>query len=327
VETTICHEIRQTGHPVIIDHVALDESFRNHHTPAMYGFQSYISVPIIRKDGTFFGTLCAIDPQPHVLETPEITGMFTLFADLISFHLNAIGQWQDSEAQLIEERKIAALRDQFIAILGHDLLNPVGATLNAAQLLLRMNDDERVKKMAAIIQNSSQRMKALIENILDFARGRMGEGITLVLKPDDQLDKALNHVITELTLIWPVITIDAHIDLQGIVYCDSKRIAQLFSNLLGNALTHGKKDAPVKITATNYDGEFILTVANKGSKIPEATMERLFQPFSRGEVKPGQQGLGLGLYISSEIAKAHGGNLEVSSTDEETIFTLQIPSN
>jgi len=241
--------------------------------------------------------------------------------------LQSIEQLQVSEAKLLEERKTAELRDQFIAILGHDLLNPVGATLNAAQLLLRMNEDERVKKMASIIQNSSYRMKGLIENILDFARGRLGEGITLVLKPDDQLDEALNHVITELNIIWPVITIDSQINLQGIVYCDSKRIAQLFSNLLGNALTHGKKDAPVTVTAANNNGEFILTVANRGNKIPGAAMERLFQPFSRGEIKPGQQGLGLGLYISSEIAKAHGGKLEVSSTDEETIFTLHIPSS
>src|ERR1700744_3361162 len=71
VETTICHEIRQSGDPVIIDHVALNPAFANHHTPAMYGFQSYISVPILRRDGTFFGTLCAIDPNPHRLETPE----------------------------------------------------------------------------------------------------------------------------------------------------------------------------------------------------------------------------------------------------------------
>jgi len=327
VETTICHEIRQSGNPVIIDHVALDESFRKHHTPAMYGFQSYISVPIIRKDGTFFGTLCAIDPQPHKLETPEVTGMFTLFADLISFHLQGIEQLQASEGKLAEERKTAELRDQFIAILGHDLLNPVGATLNAAQLLLRIPGDERVARMAAIIQNSSYRMKGLIENILDFARGRMGEGITLVLKADEQLRVTLSHVITELRIIWPDAKIEVQMNLDSPVYCDNKRIAQLFSNLLANALTHGKKDAPVKVTALISDREFILTVTNNGKKIPEAAMSRLFQPFSRGEVKPGQQGLGLGLYISSEIAAAHGGSLSVNSTDEETSFTLRIPAN
>jgi PAS domain S-box-containing protein len=89
LETTICNEIRQSGQEVIIDHVAEDAAFFNHHTPAMYGFQSYISVPIIRKDGSFFGTLCAIDPKPANLHTSAITGMFRLFANLIATHLSA----------------------------------------------------------------------------------------------------------------------------------------------------------------------------------------------------------------------------------------------
>lgn len=327
VETTICHEIRQSGEPVIIDHVALNPAFANHHTPAMYGFQSYISVPIMRRDGTFFGTLCAIDPNPHRLETPEIAGMFTLFADLISFHLNAIEQVQTAEKSLAEERQIAELRDQFIAILGHDLLNPVGAILNAAQLLLRIPADERVTRVAGIIQNSSYRIKGLIENILDFARGRMGEGIVLNRKHDNELAIALNLVITELRLIRPDRIIEAEINLDGAIYCDSRRIAQLFSNLLGNALTHGQDDAPVKVGAINTNQEFVLTVTNSGDKIPDIAMEKLFHPFSRGDVKPGQQGLGLGLYISSEIATAHGGELAVHSTDKQTSFTLRMPAN
>jgi signal transduction histidine kinase len=326
VETTICHEIRQSGEAVVIDQVSLNPAFARHHTPAMYGFESYISVPIIRKDGTFFGTLCAIDPKPAKLNTIEITGMFTLFADLISFHLNAIEQLQATEKKLLEEREIAELRDQFIAILGHDLLNPVGATLNAAQLLLRMPADGRVTKMARIIQDSSYRMKGLIENILDFARGRMGEGIMLDAKYDESLGAALQHVITELRIIWPNITIEADIEITGAVYCDSRRIAQLFSNLLGNAITHGEKDAPIKVEARNNSGEFILAITNSGSKIPDAAMERLFHPFSRGDVREGQQGLGLGLYISSEIAAAHGGHLSADSSDEQTSFTLRLPA-
>jgi transcriptional regulator with XRE-family HTH domain len=91
LETTICHEIRQSGEGVIIDHVDEDKIFCNHHTPAMYGFQSYISIPIIRQDGTFFGTLCAIDPQPHKLNNVQTIEMFKLFAELISFHLNPVG--------------------------------------------------------------------------------------------------------------------------------------------------------------------------------------------------------------------------------------------
>ena len=80
VETTICNEIRQTREPVIIDHVSVDPDFAGHPTPALYGFQSYISMPIIRADGSFFGTLCAIDPRPVLLRTPQTIAMFKLFA-------------------------------------------------------------------------------------------------------------------------------------------------------------------------------------------------------------------------------------------------------
>ena len=92
LETTICHEIRQNGKAVIIDEVKKDEMFCNHHTPAMYGFQSYISVPIILQDGSFFGTLCAVDPKPAKLNNPETINLFKLFTELISFHLDVMGQ-------------------------------------------------------------------------------------------------------------------------------------------------------------------------------------------------------------------------------------------
>jgi signal transduction histidine kinase len=102
VETTLCHEIRQTGSPIVIDEVAGDAVYAQHHTPALYGFQSYISMPIRLPDGSFFGTLCAIDPRPHLLNTPEITGTFALFADLLGFHI-------DAHRRLLASRKLTAL--------------------------------------------------------------------------------------------------------------------------------------------------------------------------------------------------------------------------
>ncbi|QEM11245.1 GAF domain-containing sensor histidine kinase [Mucilaginibacter rubeus] len=326
LETTICHEIRQTQEAVIIDHVEKDERFRAHHTPLMYGFQSYISMPIIRKDGTFFGTLCAIDPNPARLDTPEVTNMFKLYADLISFHLQATEKLALTEEKLLEERKTAELREQFIAILGHDLRNPVTAVSNVGQLMMRMPLDDRLKRLATILQDSSLRMKGLIDNLLDFARGRLGDGITLALSPNEHLEKTLRHIISELLLAAPEREIITDFNITETVFCDGTRVAQLFSNLLSNALTHGQKDAPVKVAAGKIDNKFILSVTNPGDQIPFAAMERLFQPFSRGEVKQGQQGLGLGLYISSEIAKAHGGTIAVTSTPEETCFTFQFPA-
>ena len=104
VETTICSEIRESGEVVVIDHVAKDQAFCRHPTPAMYGFQSYISVPIVRSDGSFFGTLCSIDPRPARLNTPETVGMFKLFAELIAFHLDAQERLRLSETALLDER-------------------------------------------------------------------------------------------------------------------------------------------------------------------------------------------------------------------------------
>jgi GAF domain-containing protein len=135
LETTICHEIRQSGQAVVIDHVAEDETYCQHHTPAMYGFQSYISMPIVLSDGSFWGTLCAIDPRPARLNNPESIGMFKLFAELIGFHLNASERLATSEASLLDERRTSELREQFIAVLGHDLRNPLASIDAGAKML------------------------------------------------------------------------------------------------------------------------------------------------------------------------------------------------
>ncbi|WP_344851925.1 GAF domain-containing sensor histidine kinase [Pedobacter jeongneungensis] len=325
LETTICNEIRQHKKPVVIDHVAEDPEFANHHTPLLYGFQSYISVPITLKNGNFFGTLCAIDPKPAQLKNTTVIGTFTMFADLIAFHLDALEQIAITELELKKQQEVAVLREQFIAILGHDLRNPLNAISSSAQLLSRLNLDERGIRIAKIVKDSSFRMNGLIENMLDFASGRLGEGITISRTPDEDLEKLLIQVVDELKTIWPSRNIEVKFNFDHPVNADGKRLAQLFSNLLANALNYSPADSTVEITAFSTGEEFNLCVANKGKQIPAAAMERLFQPFSRGEVEPSQKGLGLGLYIASEIANAHDGTLDVSSTPEKTCFTLHIP--
>lgn len=326
LETTICNEIREHQNAVVIDHVAESEKFAHHHTPLLYGFQSYISVPITLKNGEFFGTLCAIDPSPHKVDTPQTIGMFTMFADLIAFHLDALDQVNKSEKRLQEELVIAQLREQFIAILGHDLRNPLNAISNSSQLLARLDQEERVQRLVDVIKNSSFRMNGLIENMLDFASGRLGGGITITRTPDEDLEKVLTQVIEEMKVVYPNRAIKMTFNFDYPVNADGKRIAQLLSNLLGNALSYSANDSVVEISAGSNEAEFNLCVANSGKQIPDATIERLFQPFSRGEVEPNKQGLGLGLYIASEIANAHGGKLNVSSNSEKTCFTLSIPT-
>lgn len=326
VETTLCHEVRQKKESIFIDYVETDPEYFCHSTPLKYGFQSYVSVPIILKDGSFFGTLCAIDPKPAKVKTPEIIGMFTLFADLISFHLEAVEKLKFSETELAEEKRNSELRDQFIAILGHDLRNPLATTRMSADILSLVSTNPEVLEQAEIIKSTSYRMNGLIENILDFARGKLGEGIQVNIKSDvTGLKKSLVQVVKEIQTVSPQREIDLQFDLTEPFSCDANRVAQLFSNLLSNADTHGAKDSPIKVEAITTKEEFFLSVFNKGEPVPASAKKHLFLPFYRENIKPEKKGLGLGLFIASEIARAHEGSLEVISTIDETCFTFRMP--
>jgi two-component sensor histidine kinase len=132
VDTTICHEIRQDPQPVIIEDVAVDERYRGHPTPAMYGFKSYISFPIILSDGVFFGTLCAIDPEPRRLKTPETLGTFKLFSELIAFHIESARKLAESQ-RLLEERREADRRQR---VLQRELAHRMKNTLAMVQAVV-----------------------------------------------------------------------------------------------------------------------------------------------------------------------------------------------
>ena len=339
VETTICSEIRDSGQAVVIDHVSDDKTFCIHPTPKMYGFESYISVPIVLKNGRFFGTLCAIDPKPRMLNTPAIVEMFKLFAELIALQLDLSEQLAASradlsvsradlavtEASLFDERATSELREQFIAVLGHDLRNPLASIGAGVRLLLKDKPAEKSSEILALMQASVLRMSALIDNVLDFARGRLGGGISLQRNADQPLGPVLKQIASELQSAYPDRQINMAIELSENINCDRSRVGQLFSNLLGNALVHGSVDGPITVRATTRSGVLELAVTNPGKPISEAAREKLFTPFYRGKVRKSLQGLGLGLYIASEIAKAHDGTLDLTSGEIETRFAFRMP--
>jgi sigma-B regulation protein RsbU (phosphoserine phosphatase) len=167
----------------------------------------------------------------------------------------------------------------------------------------------------------------LIDNVLDFARGRLGGGVAIVRNSDEPLEPVFRQVIGELQASWPERVIETHFEIQDPFDCDRGRLAQLLSNILGNALSYGEPDEPVRVFAKTDSAGFELSVSNAGEPIPAVALQRMFQPFARGAVRSDQQGLGLGLYIASEIARAHDGTLTVASTDATTIFTFRMPRN
>ncbi|WP_050808270.1 sensor histidine kinase [Asticcacaulis biprosthecium] len=227
---------------------------------------------------------------------------------------------------LSAERKASALREQFIAVLGHDLRNPLSAIISGMDIMALSPMDERQVMVARLVQSSASRMSALIDDVLDFARGRLGDGMSLTCEPV-YLGPALVQVIDELRSSHAKRQILADIKLPERVDCDPGRLSQLLSNLVANALVHGSETGPISIRARCDKKGLNLSVANSGDPIPQAAIARLFQPFTRDEIRPSQQGLGLGLYIASEIARAHGGQLEARSDQNETRFTFRMPLN
>ena len=322
VETTICDGIRASARSVVIDDATVDPVFCGHPTPAMYGFKSYISVPILRGDGAVWGTLCALDPEPARLKTPQVAGMFELFSQLIAFHLDAQERLRASESALLDATQTSRLREQFIAVLGHDLRNPLQTLKMGAAVLGKA--PERAGAMLPLMQKSIGRMSELIDNLMDFARGRLGSGLVL-RRTEEDLAGELRQVVDEMAAAWPERAVVYQADLSVSVSCDRARIAQLLSNLLGNAMKYGDPDQPVRVTAHSDANSFELSVANGGRPIPAEVKSRLFEPYFRGSAPTTQEGLGLGLYIVSEIARAHGGTVDVASDAGETRFTFRMP--
>lgn len=229
-----------------------------------------------------------------------------------------------AEAAIMSERADSELREQFIAVLGHDLRNPLASISSGTHMLEKENLSDRGKKVIALMNGSVVRATALIDNVLDFARGRLGGGITLALSAGEPLEPVLRQVVSELRSVSPGREIAAHYAIEEPVTCDHVRIGQLLSNVLGNALTHGAKDQPIKINATTSLGELVIAVSNGGAPIAPAALEKLFQPFFRGHDRV-RQGLGLGLHIASEIARAHGGTLFARSDESATTFVFTMP--
>lgn len=164
VETTICNEIRGHGDAVTIDEVNTDPNFRSHPTPALYGFQSYISVPITLADGSFFGTLCSIDPRPHAVNTVNVLGMYRLFAQLIAHEVELHRQLQAMESEN------AALKAVFRAGLGHDMKNTLAAMQAGTRLLGRTPLNDRAQMIVREMEASAERLSKQIADAMNAER-------------------------------------------------------------------------------------------------------------------------------------------------------------
>lgn len=323
LETTLCNEIRQHHTPVVIDDVPASAQYNGHPTPARYGFRSYISVPIFRSDRSFWGTLCAIDPKPARVDTAQARGMFRLFADLVGFHLDAHDRLRASESALLHETDTARRREQFVAAVGHDIRTPLQAIAGGIAVIERAPD--QAARVTPMMRRSVDRINELVEDLMDLARGQLGAGMRVTPVLCEDLGQRLARVVDETRAARPDTRIDFECRVDGPVWCDPARIMQVAANLLGNAVTHGVPGRTITVRATATAEAFELTASNVAPPLAAAEVAALFKPYFRPSTNRKSSGLGLGLYIVSEIAKAHRGTATASVEGGELTFTVRIP--
>ncbi len=268
--------------------------------------------------GRLLGKLMVYYDEPRQLEAHELD-----MAGAIANHIaGAIGRF----SALAKLQESVRFNEMFTGILGHDLRNPLGAIMTAAHLAMRRGDNERLIKPLARILTSGERMARMIDQMLDFTRVRVGTGLPTVPRSID-LVALVKQVIDELDDAHP----DCRIALEHRGWTegswDDDRLAQVFSNLVGNAVEHGVRERGVRVVIDGLDPEMVVVEIRNMGTISEDAMIRLFEPLSGGARRRHKtRGLGLGLFISREIVKAHGGQIEVRSSEAAgTIFRVALP--
>jgi PAS domain S-box-containing protein len=231
-------------------------------------------------------------------------------------------EWIGMMTDVSERIEVELAREQFIAVLGHDLRSPLAAISISAQALRHLHLESPYVAIVEQIDNTSRRMASLVADVMDFAHGRLGNGVPLVRKLCD-LRAVCAEIVADIERVHRDRTINfsAAGDLHG--EWDAGRLAQVMTNLIANAVAHGQD--PITLTLAGSADELLLQVSSRGPAIAAHVLARLFEPFARGDSSPTDGGLGLGLYIVSEIVKAHDGTIDVTSEIGATTFTVRIP--
>jgi signal transduction histidine kinase len=256
----------------------------------------------------------ACKPEPPNLE------------DMIRFN-EAIDQAL-AESIVFFTDKVDESRNLLLGTLGHDMRTPLQSMLVTAMHLRQLNAGEKISEAATRLISSGARMKGLLDDLVEFTRHSMGEGVGVSPTNVDLADLFADE-LEELRTAYPgrELVLDVTGDTKG---CwDAPSLQRLLGNLVVNALKYGDMGTPVRVVIAEEAGRLRFDVRNTGPAIDRSTLQRLFEPLARGQHQDNKYdsnaGLGLGLYIAREITKAHGGEIEASAEGTETIFSVSLP--
>jgi sigma-B regulation protein RsbU (phosphoserine phosphatase) len=234
------------------------------------------------------------------------------------------------EAPLDEIRRASAFAQEIVAVVSHDLRNPLDAILTGTRLALHMQPQAPdVTRLLERVLNSARRAERLVHDLLDYSQVCAIGSIPVRRARHDVADIA-RAAVDEAMLTNPILAISVVSDGDCEAECDADRITQVLINLISNAATHGRSAAPIVVSVAHAGDELRVGVINENAlgPIPDGLLPHLFEPFNQGRTRDGfhRRSVGLGLYIANHIMKGHGGRIDVASTKRTTTFTVILPA-
>ncbi|MBI5277022.1 MAG: HAMP domain-containing histidine kinase [Burkholderiales bacterium] len=284
----------------------------------MQGSVAEVKLEMRRSDGEAVPTMLNLAERPW-------EGSVQLHAAVFMAH-----DRHKYEQELLAQRRraedLAQLAGQMMGIVSHDLRNPLSVVSMSALLLRRMGLDERQEAVVERVARSVETAERLISDLLDFTQARVGGALKMLPKPID-VHAVVGESVGQLAVAFPESCIVHERDGPGDCMADHDRISQAVGNLVANAVRYGRAGAPVTVTTSGRNGRIFVRVHNFGPEIPAEVKPVLFEPMVRGDHSGGVRGIGLGLFIVRHIARAHGGLIEVESSQPQgTAFTLSFPA-
>jgi signal transduction histidine kinase len=316
-----------------------------HHTPLMYGFQSYISFPIILKNGEFFGTLCAIDPKPAQLDNSKIIGMFSLFADLISFHLQQIELLERSQVALqnLSQQLTDSVDEnrQYRNISNHNLQEPLRKLRIFSEMLIdstERKDVDQAKNLALKINSNAQKFSMMIKSLSDFSTFDDEDSFFEMI----DLNKVISDVCAQLSPQLKAKNALVNVGVLPVINGITLQLEQLFYHLINNAIKFSKKDVLPVITISSNEltqsqlgdestsgtkTRFIeIQIADNGIGIEKSQLKKIFDIFSQLSNNKIREGEGFGLAYCRKIIRNHAGIIKAQSEfGKGTIISVILP--
>lgn len=288
-----------------------------------FEFPYYVCAPVYAPNGAILGMLWAMDMERAPQLSGPVRDLVLCLAELIGYR-EAVKREPDV-LRSNPDAAVQALPERVIGLLGHELRTPLSTMSTALQILVSLPIDKKGLEVVRIAQNSVRQMTETIENIVDFARARLGGGMVLHRSGSENLELILYKIVQEAQLKHPEHCVDADFDLSLPVDCDAQKVGRLASNLLTSSIKTAVAENPIHVVARTLHGALEISVTNKGAALVSSPLGTKVSQIGEEILDTNFRGGALSLFVCESIATAHGGTLNLTSNAEESSFFFRMP--